>query len=100
MARNRTKKTTQNEDNSPADISLQTPENQGLKEAASKESIEAAINDKLARKNDDEGPNPFIPLSQLNGEVQEVADKEGFELNRGTEVGARLLARSRRIFGE
>lgn len=99
MARNRTKKLTQNEDDKPAEIRLQTPESPALKEAASKESIEASINDKLSRKNDDEGPNPFVPLAQLSGEVKAVAEREGFELNRGTEVGARLLARANRTNG-
>lgn len=98
MARNKTKTASQELDaNAPVESELQTPETSELKEAPSKASIEAAINDKLSRKTDEEGENPFVPLNQLQNEVKEVAEKEGFPLNRGTEVGARLMARANRM---
>lgn len=97
MARNRVKKV-ELDPEAPADVELQTAEDANeVKEAASKESVEAAINDKLSRRADAEGENPFVPLTQLQNEVKDVANKEGFPLNRGTEIGARLLARSFRM---
>lgn len=63
----------------------------------SKEEIEASVKDKLSRKTDAAGLNPFVPQTQLENEVKEVAKKQGFPLSRGTEIGARLLARSKRL---
>lgn len=67
-----------------------------LPEKLSKEKIEAAVKEKLSRKTDSPDSNPFIPQTQLENEVKEVAKIKGFPLSRGTEIGARLLARSKR----
>lgn len=68
-----------------------------LPEKLSKEKIEAAVKEKLSRKTDAPGSNPFVPSTQLENEVKEIAKSKGFPLSRGTEIGARLLARSRRV---
>jgi len=61
------------------------------------EKIQATMHDKLSRKTDSDEENPFVPSPQLDKEVVEVAKEKGFPLSRGTEIGARLLARSQRI---
>lgn len=85
-------------DTSPALIELKTG---GLDDPAlgqvSKEQIEASIKEKLSRKTDSAESDPFVPNVQLENEVKEVAKNKGFPLSRGTEIGARLLARSQRI---
>lgn len=68
-----------------------------LPEKLSKEEIETSVKEKLARRTDSTDSNPFVPQTQLEGEVKEVAKNKGFPLSRGTEVGARLLARSKRL---
>lgn len=80
----------------PVNLELKTPEHQELKEKASKESIEASIKEKLSRRTDNPDPDPFVPSTQLANEVKDVANKQGFALSRGTEIGARLMARARR----
>lgn len=82
----------------PAEIKLETSNpSEGLAPAASKEEIGAAIQEKLSRKTDKDGADPFVPSVQLENEVKEIASKNGFPLSRGTEIGARLMARSKRI---
>lgn len=80
----------------PVELELKTPEHQELKEKASKESIEASIREKLSRKTDSDASDPFVPASQVSNEVKDVANKQGFSLSRGTEIGARLMARANR----
>ncbi len=65
-------------------------------EKLTKEKVEASVRKKLAKKTDAEKTDPFVPQSQLDNEVVQVAREKGFPLSRGTEIGARLLARSRR----
>jgi hypothetical protein len=85
------------EPTAPVALELQTQKDSGLKEKASKESIEAAIKEKLSRKTDSDGIDPFVPSVQLDKEVKDIANKGGFPLSRGTEIGARLMARANRI---
>lgn len=82
---------------SPVELELKigTQENK-LPEKLSKEKIEASVKEKLSRKTDSPDSNPFIPNTQLENEVKDIAKSKGFPLSRGTEIGARLLARSRR----
>ena len=63
--------------------------------AAAKQVIETDVRKKLDRKTDDES-NPFVPSNpaQVEADAKRVATESGFELNRGTSVGARLMARS------
>lgn len=85
------------EPTAPVALELQTQKDSGLKEKATKESIEAAIKEKLSRKTDSDDIDPFVPSVQLDKEVKDIANKGGFPLSRGTEVGARLMARAKRI---
>jgi hypothetical protein len=70
---------------------------EALAPATSKESIEAAIKEKLSKRTDRETSDPFVPEVQLEKEVEDIAKKKGFPLSRGTEIGARLMARSKRV---
>lgn len=58
--------------------------------------VQTSIREKLSRKNDSEAFDPFVPQSQVDNEVVQVSREKGFPLSRGTEIGARLLARSKR----
>jgi hypothetical protein len=68
--------------------------------AADKEVVETDVRKKLARKTDDTN-NPFVPTNpaQVEADAKRVAEENGFDLNRGTSVGARLMARSQNRFG-
>jgi hypothetical protein len=82
----------------PVKIELNTSDSQNnLPPAISKEEIAASVQEKLSRRTDEQGVDPFVPSTQLENEVKEVASKKGFPLSRGTEVGARLMARSKRV---
>lgn len=61
--------------------------------APSKEEIETDVRTKLSRKT--EQVDPFIPQTpaQVDAEAKRVAKEKGFDLNRGTSIGARLMAR-------
>jgi hypothetical protein len=65
-------------------------------EELTKEKVESSVRKKLARKTDEEKEDPFVPQAQLDSEVIQVAREKGFPLSRGTEIGARLLARAKR----
>jgi hypothetical protein len=56
--------------------------------------IQTDVREKLARKTTDN--NVFIPSNPaaLEKAAGEVAKEKGFDLNRGTSVGARLIARA------
>lgn len=72
------------------------PDRQGIKERQSKESIEAAIQERLSNRSQEGNVDPFVPSAQLQNEVKQVAKLNGFPLSRGTEAGAALMARARR----
>ena len=63
--------------------------------AVAKQVIETDVRKKLDRKTDDDS-SPFVPgnPAQVEADAKRVAAESGFELNRGTSVGARLMARS------
>lgn len=65
-------------------------------EKLTKERVESSVRRKLAKKTDDNREDPFVPQAQLDNEIVQVAREKGFPLSRGTEIGARLLARSKR----
>lgn len=71
----------------------ETPE--PLKEASA-EKIQTDVREKLAKKTDK--ADAFVPSNpaSLEKAAAEVAKESGFELNRGTSVGARLLARAQK----
>jgi hypothetical protein len=63
-------------------------------EAAAPEKIQTDVREKLAKKSTEE--NVFVPTNPaaLEKAAGEVAKDKGFELNRGTSIGARLMARA------
>lgn len=65
-------------------------------EPLTKEKVETLVSKRLSKKTDKSKENPFIPQVQLEEEVKQISEDKGFPLSRGTEIGARLLARSKR----
>ena len=65
-------------------------------EKAPAEKIQTDVREKLANKSTKE--NAFVPTNPvaLEKAAKQVAEEQGFELNRGTSVGARLLARAQK----
>lgn len=63
-------------------------------EAPSSEKIQTDFRDKLTTKSVEN--NPFVPSNPvaLEKAAGEVAKEKGFDLNRGTSIGARLMARA------
>jgi hypothetical protein len=98
MTRSRTQ-TAKEVDASPVNIELATPSEEptAAPVAQKKETIQTDVKAKLARKTDAE--DIFIPANPIALEkaAEVVAEKDGFELTRGTSIGARLLARSRKM---
>jgi hypothetical protein len=86
-------------DITPVNVETQTPSDEPIPApaAAEKEVIETDIRKKLARKTDSE--DVFVPTSPaaLENAAKTVAEAQGFEFNRGTSIGARLMARSRKM---
>jgi hypothetical protein len=84
---------------SAAEIELKAPSDEQLSApaAALKEEIQTNFRAKLAKKTDRE--DIFVPSNpiELEKAASQVAKEEGFELNRGTEIGARLIARARKM---
>lgn len=83
----------------PAKIEVQTPSEEPVPAppAVEKEEIETDVRKKLLNRSQEE--DIFVPTSPavLEAAAKKVAEQEGFELNRGTSIGARLLARSRKM---
>jgi len=83
----------------PAKVELQTPSEEPVPAppAVEKEQIETDVRKKLQNRTQEE--DIFMPTSPavLEAAAKKVAEQEGFDLNRGTSIGARLLARSRKM---
>jgi hypothetical protein len=83
----------------PAKIEVQTPSEEPVAAppAVEKEQIETDVRKKLLNRSQEE--DIFVPTSPavLEAAAKKVAEQEGFDLNRGTSIGARLLARSRKM---
>lgn len=83
----------------PVNIELETPSEEPLAAPAAPESekIQTDVRAKLAKKSDRE--DAFVPSNPvaLEKAADAVAKQEGFELTRGTSIGARLIARSRKM---
>ena len=62
--------------------------------AAPAEKIQTDVREKLAKKSTED--NVFVPTNPaaLEKAASAVAEEKGFELNRGTSIGARLMARA------
>ena len=69
-----------------------------LAPAATPEKVQTDVRAKLAKRSDNE--DMFVPSTpkQVEEDAKEVARNAGFDFNRGTSVGARLMARSRQNF--
>lgn len=101
MARTRKAKTpetpVENLDKEPVNLEVTASEEPVAAPVAqpSKE-IQTDVRAKLAKKTDEE--NIFIPTNPaaLEKAASQVAQEQGFELNRGTSIGARLLARAQK----
>lgn len=78
------------------EVQSQTEEPVAPAEAAAPEKIQTDVREKLARRTDNE--DVFVPANPvaLEKAAKEVAKEQGFELNRGTSIGARLLARAQK----
>lgn len=83
----------------PANIELETPSEEPVPApaAVSKEEIETDVRTKLNKRSDDE--DIFVPSNPvaLEKAASVVAETDGFELNRGTSIGARLMAKARKF---
>ena len=81
----------------PVNIELETPSDEPVSppEAPAKEKIETDVRSKLAKKSVEN--DVFVPTNPaaLEKEAKAVAEEQGFSLNRGTSIGARLMARRR-----
>jgi hypothetical protein len=84
---------------SPVNIELESPSNEptAAPEPTAAEKIQTDVRAKLAKKSDKE--DAFVPSNPvaLEKAAGQVAQQEGFELTRGTSIGARLIARSRNM---
>jgi hypothetical protein len=78
----------------PANIK-ETPSVEPVKapEAPAKEEIETDVRTRLSSKSVDE--NIFVPTNPaaVEKKAASIAEEQGFELTRGTSIGARLMAR-------
>ena len=86
------------EDKSPVNLETETLDEEPVPapEATSSEKIQTDVREKLSKKSVDE--NVFVPSNPaaLEKAAAEVAMDSGFELNRGTSIGARLMARAQK----
>lgn len=86
------------QDTAPVNIEVETPSEEPVPaaEAAPAEKIQTDVRAKLAKKTVEE--DVFVPTNPaaLEKAAHEVAKDHGFEFNRGTSVGARLLARAQK----
>ena len=84
----------------PANLEKATPSHEPVKVDAKQEStrIQTDVREKLAKKSTDD--NVFVPSNPaaLEKAAEQIAQDSGFELTRGTSIGARLLARAQQKF--
>jgi hypothetical protein len=82
----------------PVNLEVETPSSDPVAapEATPAEKIQTDVREKLMKKSVDE--NVFVPANPaaLEKAAGEVAKDSGFELNRGTSIGARLMARAQK----
>jgi hypothetical protein len=86
------------EGSTPVNIETETPSDEPVAapEATPAEKIQTDVREKLANRSVDK--DVFVPTNPaaLEKAAAEVAQEKGFELNRGTSIGARLMARAGR----
>jgi len=84
------------EASAPVNIETETPSDDPVAapEATPAEKIQTDVREKLANKSVEK--DVFVPTNPaaLEKAATEVAKDKGFELNRGTSIGARLMARA------
>lgn len=82
----------------PVNIEVETPSEGPVlaPEATPAKKIQTDVREKLSKKSVED--NVFIPANPaaLEKAAEEVAKEQGFELTRGTSIGARLLARAQK----
>lgn len=85
-------------ENPPVNLEVETPSKEALAapEATPAEKIQTDVREKLSKKSVEN--DVFVPTNPaaLEKAAAEVAKESGFELNRGTSVGARLIARAQK----
>jgi hypothetical protein len=83
----------------PVNLEVETPNEEPLPapESLTPEEIQTDFRQKLTKKSDQE--DIFVPSNPaaLEKAATQVAEESGFTLNRGTSIGARLIARSRKL---
>jgi hypothetical protein len=86
------------ENTAPVNLEVETPSDEPTPapEATPAEKIQTDVREKLSKKSVEN--DVFVPTNPaaLEKAASEVAKEQGFELNRGTSVGARLLARAQK----
>lgn len=87
---------TKAEASAPVNIETETPSDEPVAAPAATpaEKIQTDVREKLANKSVEK--DVFVPTNPaaLEKAATEVAKDKGFELNRGTSIGARLMARA------
>jgi len=82
----------------PVDLEVETPsaEPEKASKAPVPEKIQTDVREKLAKKSTEE--NVFVPTNPvaLEKAAESVAKEQGFDFNRGTSIGARLMARAQK----
>jgi len=86
------------EASAPVNLEVETPSDEPVvpAEAAPAEKIQTDVREKLSKKSVEE--NVFVPANPvaLEKAAAVVAQEQGFQLNRGTSIGARLMARAQK----
>jgi hypothetical protein len=86
------------EPSAPVNLEVVTPSEEPVAapKATPAEVIQTDVREKLSKKSVDE--NVFVPTNPvaLEKAAAQVAQESGFELTRGTSIGARLIARSQK----
>lgn len=86
---------TSEEAKEPVNLETQSSEEPvAAPEAPAPEKLQTDFREKLTRKTD--GGNIFVPSNPaaLEKAAEDIAKQSGFELTRGTSIGARLIARA------
>jgi hypothetical protein len=87
---------TKSKASAPVNIEVETPseEPEVVTKTVETEKVQTDVRAKLAKKTDKD--DPFVPANPaaLEKAAAAVAQDKGFEMNRGTSVGARLIARA------
>jgi hypothetical protein len=91
------------EEKAPVNVETETPSDEPVAAPAAveKQVVETDVRKKLDRKTDEDS-NPFVPSNpaQVEKDAKNIAEAAGFDLNRGTSVGARLMARAKNRPGQ